>query len=82
MLRHALSAAYAKRFGDEVPEMREVVTDLETTRYWKMLDGRGDLRAAAKAAEVARQSAVPALDGLVSALEDLTYQLQLCARGP
>ena len=83
---HAISppgecADYAAKFSDVLPAFADIAKGLEQIEYWRMIEGRNELKAAVEAADAARESLLDPLRVYIAAMEDLTYQLQRCARG-
>lgn len=70
----------ADRFGGALPAMRSIEENLSGTIYRPFVYGTPALDDAATQADAARESLIEPLRAYIAAMEDMTYQLQRCAR--
>lgn len=73
-------AKFAETFGRTLPNLTEFAEELSTLNYWQHIEGRGALKAAVDTSDAKREALLPHLRAYIAAMEDLTYQLQICAR--
>lgn len=71
----------AERFSSALPTLKSLEDALSETVYWPFVNGTPELDGAAEQADAARRALVEPFRAYIAAMEDLTYQLQRCARG-